>query len=305
MSSQTKRSPRALAPMISPALALAAALAGCTAAPVGSDRGGDAGSVDAIGDPTDIVMRYEWRGDIDESGIPEPSGIVHHRRRDSLFVVGDEGEILEMGRDGEPINQRTLEAGADLEGVTCDPATGLLYIAVEGEEAVLEVEPETLEVQRRFELPRRYRGRTVMAEGGEGIESIAFVPDPDHRHGGTFFVANQAFTLDNPEDTSALIEVELPIGESAGADGAGARILACHRIEVIDLSGSHYDARTDRLLVTCDSPNALFEVTRDGRLLRGWALPGDEQEGLAIIDRDQLYIAQDVGGVLHIRWKNR
>jgi hypothetical protein len=286
------------------AVPLVLALLGGCAAPGAGDPNAN-GSCGEAADPVGFLMRYEWGGDMDEAELTEPSGIVYHGPRDSLFAVGDEGEILEMGRDGEPIRHRTLLEGADLEGITRDPETGLLYVAVEGDEAILEVDPEGLTIRRRFELPRQFRGRTVMAEGGEGIEAITFAPDPDHRLGGTFFVANQAFSLDEPKDTSALIEIELPIREADGSDAAEPRILAYHRIDVIDLAGLHYDRASEHFFVVCDSPNALLKISRDGRIRRGWALPGDEQEGLAIVDGEHLYIAQDVGGILRIRWTNR
>ena len=58
--------------------------------------------------------------DIDRVGVEEPSGIVFHAPRGTLFVVGDQGKIYEMKTDGTGIQQRELAEGGwrDLEGVT-------------------------------------------------------------------------------------------------------------------------------------------------------------------------------------------
>ncbi len=42
-----------------------------------------------------------------------------------------------------PVKQKRI-CDADFEGITCDPATGLLYIAVEGEEKIIEMDPGDL-----------------------------------------------------------------------------------------------------------------------------------------------------------------
>ena len=69
-------------------------------------------------------------GDIDKQGITEPSGICFHPLRKTLFVVSDEGEIAEITTDGDPVFN--FKIPGDLEGVTVDPQTGLLYIIHEG-----------------------------------------------------------------------------------------------------------------------------------------------------------------------------
>jgi hypothetical protein len=34
-----------------------------------------------------------------------------------------------------------------------------------------------------------------------------------------------------------------------------------------------------------------------------WAFPGDNQEGLAMDSEGLVYIAQDTGGILKVRWR--
>lgn len=245
-----------------------------------------------------VVFPNEWIGDIDKAGFGEPSGICWHAQRRTLFVVGDEGDICEMATDGTHIKGKRIREGADFEGLTCDPATGLLYIAVEEAESVLEVHPDTFEVLREFPLPRDFQGRTLMKAGGEGIEGITFVPDPRHPQGGVFWVANQAFTLSDEQDISAVFQVDLPLRTWTGQ----ARITGYFEPGIIDLSGLHYDPATDRILAVSDATNLLLEYSRDRRLLSVHAFPGDNQEGVTVDSDGFLYIAQDTGGIIKLKW---
>jgi uncharacterized protein YjiK len=250
--------------------------------------------------PRAILFQHEWVGDIDQIGFNEPSGIVYHAERGTLFVVGDEGDLCEIKTDGTPVRQAHIRDG-DFEGVTYDPATGLLYIAVEGEERILEVDPGSFEVRREFSLPREFEGRALLKSGGQGIEAITFVSDPEHTEGGTFYVANQGFALAPGDDPSVIVEVELGLGTGEGQALEGKITRALH-VGVIDIAGLHYDGASGHLYFVSDTTNTLFELTRGGELIRSWALPGDNQEGLAIDQEGFVYIAQDSGGVLKLKW---
>ncbi len=245
-----------------------------------------------------IVFPNQWVGDIDKAGFGEPSGICWHAERRTLFVVGDEGNICEMATDGSLLREEKIREGADFEGLTWDPATGLLYIAIEEAESVLEIHPETFEILREFTLPRDFQGRTLMKAGGEGIEAITFIPDPGHPQGGVFWVANQAFTLSDEQDISAIFQVELPLRTRSGP----ARITGYFEPGIIDLSGLHYDPTRDRILAISDATNLILEYSRNCRLLSVQAFPGDNQEGITVDSDGFLYIAQDTGGIIKLKW---
>ena len=244
-----------------------------------------------------IVFPYEWAGDIDKTEFNEPSGICWHSQRRTLFVVGDEGDVCEIKTDGTLIQKKRVRH-ADFEGITHDPSTGRLYIAVEGAEAIIELEPETLDVLREFALPRTFEGRTVMKAGGQGIEAITFVPDPTHPEGGTFCVANQAFSLALEDDISAVFQVELPLRSKTGE----ARLLGYFEPGVIDLSGLYYESASGHLFVISDAANVILEYSRDPALVKAYAFPGDNQEGITADNAGYLYIAQDSGGILKLKW---
>ncbi len=139
-------------------------------------------------EPFDALYKFERIGELARD-FEEPSGIAWHSGRGSVFVVGDEGDIAECTAGGEILRQKRFESGetggrVDFEGVTVDPASGLLYVVVEGNERVLEIDPEGFTVRRAFDVERTFGGDTVIAEGGQGFEAIAFVPRPGHPEGG-------------------------------------------------------------------------------------------------------------------------
>jgi uncharacterized protein YjiK len=229
---------------------------------------------------------------------------VYHPGRKTLFVVGDEGDIHEITTEGKMVQQkrRTREQGRrDYEGIAVNPATGLLYVAVEGEERIVEIDPETLQTRREFQIGRSFEGKTVMKAGGQGIEGIAFVPDATHPEGGTFLVSNQSVTPADPAEPSAVFRVQAPLLSSTDKL-APARVVRCFRMAIIDLSGLHYDPQRDRLYAVSDATNTFWELARDGRVVRGYALPGKTQEGITVDGEGYVYIAQDEGGVVKVRW---
>jgi len=74
-------------------------------------------------------------------------------------------------------------------------------------------------------------------------------------------------------------------------------------VGVVDISGMHYDAVTDHIHVISDATNTFFEMTREGEVLRGHAFPGDNQEGVTVDPEGFVYIAQDSGGIVKLKWK--
>ena len=235
-------------------------------------------------------------GDIDRVGIEQPSGLVFHPVRRTLFAVGDNGFIAEMHTDGTPVFGQTLEG--DLEGITVDPETGLLYIIVEGADVILEFDPEKRTVLRSFPIDRDFGGNPQFLQKqrdryDDGVEAIAWVPDASRREGGTFYIGNQW-------DPPVILEVEAPLRSRPSGDSR-ARILRVLPTRVADPSDMYFDPETRRLNILCDTDNLLLEVTLEGRIVKQYSFPGDTQEGLAADDEGFIYFAQDIGGIIKLR----
>jgi uncharacterized protein YjiK len=248
----------------------------------------------------DILFPYQYIGNIDTIEFPEPSGISFHRQRGTLFVVGDRGDIGEIRTDGTLIQQKRVRS-ADFEGITNDPSTGLLYIVIEGEDLIIEMHPETFQELRTFAIPRTFQKKTVIIAGA-GIEGITFVPDADHPEGGTFWVVNQVFHLNDPNNISAAFQIALPLRSKTEK----AHIISYIAPGVIDLSALYYDLETEHIFFVSDQTNTIFEYSQKAKLINAYAFPGNDQEGITADGEGYFYIAQDSGGIIKLKWlRNR
>ena len=257
--------------------------------------------VDSYKPATDVpsfALPYEWAGNICQTPIAEPSGIVFHTVRETIFVVSDEGELHEMRTDGRPVRSQSLNQ-TDLEGITMNPSTGMLYAVVEGDDAILEISPRTFEITRRFEINREFEGRELLKQGGMGLEAITFVTNDSHPEGGTFWVGNQSFSLKPNREPSIVCEVVLALSSTDPTPPEG-EIVNFFPLNIIDISGLAYDSSRHCLIVVSDTTNLLVEVTRDGTVLRQHLLPGNDQEGITLDDEGFMYVAQENGEVIKI-----
>jgi len=244
------------------------------------------------------ALPYNWIGNITKAQIAEPSGITYHPTRRSLFIADDSGSVHEVSLEGRLIQSKGLNE-RDIEGITVDPSTGLLYAAVEDDEVILELEPENLAIQRQFRISRDFKGEQLLRKGGMGIEAIAFVPDASHPEGGTFWVGNQSFSLKAKDEPSVVCEVVVPL-RSTTAKMADGTIIRAYKMNFIDISGLAYDAQGDYLVLISDTTNLLVELKREGTILRQYLLPGDEQEGIVLDGLGYMYVAQENGKIIKL-----
>jgi len=239
----------------------------------------------ALSFASDQGATKEWPVD----GFAEPSGIVHHTGRDTLFIVGDEGDIGEVSLDGRLLRQARL--GGDLEGIATDPATGLLYVAREGQDILLEVRPDDFKILRRFTIDRAFGGDpNFLQRGGDGIEGVTFVPDPSHPEGGTLWVVNQF-------DPPVLIELSVPLRTSKEKFEV-ARIVRAIPVDGAPLSGLTWVAERREFLIPSALWKRVYVTDADGRLQRSVRIPGFMPEGVTSLPDGRVIIAQDSGGLL-------
>ena len=211
-------------------------------------------------------------------------------------MVSDEGEIVELTMDGSLIFSHKVPG--DLEGVTVNPQTGLVYIINEGEDIILEFDPAKKEVTREFPVSREYQGNPNFLQKqkedfDDGIEGIAFVANDQHPEGGTFYLSNQW-------DPPCILEVLVPL-ISSKEKISEAKILKVLPFKIDDPAAMYYDSQTKLLNVVSDADNILVEITLDGKLVNQWAFLGDNQEGITRDDEGYLYIAQDSGGIIRVK----
>ena len=245
-----------------------------------------------------VDLPYNWIGDITKARMAEPSGITYHPTRKSLFIADDTGIVYEINLNGTRIQAKGVNE-LDIEGITVDPTTGLLYVAVEDDEAIIEIEPETLTIQREFRIAREFKGEQLLRKGGMGIEAIAFVPDASHTEGGTFWIGNQSFSLKEKDEPSVVCEVVVPLRTATQRKSEGS-IINAYKMDFIDISGLVYDMQDDLLILISDTTNLLVEMNRQGTILSRYLLPGNEQEGVALDGLGYMYVAQESGEIIKL-----
>ena len=232
--------------------------------------------------------------------VPEPSGIDHDPRSGRTFVVDDGGELWVFDADFEVLD--VFHLGGDLEGVDYLPGPDQLLVAVEGDEQLLRVDPDTGAVEAALDIPRTFRGKLVMAEGGNGIESLVVV-------GRRIFVTNQAFDVFDEDDGSILVELRMRADETL-------QIAGIWRLPFPDAAGALFSAPTQELFLSSDYNDRVYRLKLDAldhlnnlawipeEDLRSFWIPGVDQEGICLVDGD-LLIAQDSGDLYdagRLRW---
>ena len=254
-----------------------------------------------------IQLPYKSIGNIAPIPMRELSGATYHPQRQTVFVVGDEGDIYELRTDGGLIRQGYLEQ-TDTEGITVHPETGFLYAIVEGDEEILEIAPHTFRTTRKFRVNRQFEGKELLKKGGMGLEAIVFIPDAFHPEGGVFWVGNQSFSLKEGKEPSVICEVVVPLVSSKSTSGsdktemkqAEGQISRFFPLSIIDISGLAYDLERQCLLVMSDTTNLLQEITLDGNVRRQYLIPGHDQEGIIIDKMGFMYIAQENGEIIKL-----
>ena len=217
----------------------------------------------------------------------EPSGAAWHPRLELLFVVDDGGDLVSMDASGAI--QQVWSTGLDLEGVcVADPASSLIYIALEHPDGVIEFDLASGTIKRFFDLTKTLKGPK-----DRGLEALTFVRDSGHAEGGLFYAGLQA--------DGGVYVFELPIASSTYKVGHAVLAVLAPVPGRDDISGLTWDASAGRLYACYDKHDIITAFDESGASIATWDLPLDNQEGLALRGC-QLFVAQDSGEVM--RYKN-
>ncbi len=227
----------------------------------------------------------------------EPSGIVYHPDRNTLIVVGDEGDIGEISLNGS-LQRQTRLINASLEGITLDPTANLLYLAVEGVDEILQVDPVTFEIQNRYALEQFLGDRKVFTKNKHGLEGVTFIVN---RTSGisSLWVTNQVLDHNNPQDISGIFVYELP--EETAIENPPLKLHSIIESQTVDLAGIFYHEASNHLFIVSDKENKLIEMDTSGKTIATFSLPGTTQEGITRDHEGFFYIAQDSGGILKLK----
>lgn len=115
----------------------------------------------------------------------EPSGAVWHSGLEQLLVAFDNGYVASIDQDGS--NLTRWHVAGDLEGITvADPNSPFVYVGLENPDSILELNFNTGEVTRTFDLTPWMTGPHNL-----GLEAVTFVPDSNNLEGGLFYAGLQ------------------------------------------------------------------------------------------------------------------
>jgi uncharacterized protein YjiK len=229
----------------------------------------------------DIFAKPERVADL---GVKEPSGVVFHPRLGHLFVVGDEGTLAELDAAGKRIDAR--EVKGDLEDVTVYTPSGELMLVAEKQAELILYDPVARQEKKRWKLDTEAVLGEEPGEKNEGFEGLAFRPERGRKGGGLFYLAHQR----TPAMVVALVfDPASPPGR-LGAEAVVARWpLTPHE----DLTAVSYVPSIDRVLVLCDKSDRILILAADGTIESEVTVPGEQQEGLAIDEKGDVWLADD------------
>ncbi len=212
--------------------------------------------------------------------LSEPSGVIWHADRQSLFVVEDNGWLRELSSSGTVLH--SWNVGGDLEGVTIAESSDLLYLGIEHPDSIKE-----------FSLSSgSFTGKvwdlTPFMQGADnqGLEGLTYM-------NGIFLAGLQA------DGKIYSFDVNL----SQGGDVQFIESILPYSSYTSDISDLYYDDETEVVYALYDSRNRMVTLNSELELLNRYALPGDNQEGVTVVpDCDagvaDVYIGEDDGQVM-------
>jgi uncharacterized protein YjiK len=221
---------------------------------------------------------------ITDLGVQEPSGVVFHPGSGHLFVVGDEGTLAELDGDGRRIDARGVHG--NLEDVAVHGPSGDLVLLSEKSADLILYDPVARQEKRRWHMDAAAVLGEEPGDRNQGFEGIAFRAEKGRRGGGLFYLAHQR----TPAMLVALQYDPASPGGSLGADAVVARwSLEPHE----DLTAVAYVPSLDRILVLTDKSDRIMVLTSNGRLESEVEVPGEQQEGLTMDGKGDVWLADD------------
>ncbi len=198
----------------------------------------------------------------DLSGVTELSGLCLSKDGDFLWGVGDQGNIYKITFDGKASNHWYHDA--DMEGITLDPETGDMYIAIEGSQKVyLVAAPDYNSYQTIWYVQEAVDGDY----GNSGLEGISWYK------GDRLYIGSQ---------TGANLWLYTKAGEKLSKISLKKDVSS----DISEVGDLCYDPLSDRLWVVDSNNFKLFLLTGDGKtLLNTYDLSGmtkDNPEAICV-----------------------
>ena len=234
----------------------------------------------------------------------EPSGIAWDDFTGALWLVGDEGQVSRMLRDGTNTSCWTLPGNLDLESVAVTGTSSKVYLGVEYPPQIVEYNSSSTATPsatgKSWLLP--FPAGTVSSTSG--MEGMTWVPNGYHPYsnsssGGLFFASSQS------NGTIYVFDVNLFSGGSTPT----LRGSFTPNSNQTDISDLYYSIKTRTLFVLYGAANVLREIdtsTTQFSTKAIYTLPtsNTDQEGVTTLPTcpattTNIYLAYDQGSTAH------
>ncbi len=229
---------------------------------------------------------------IAESGAREPSGVACDARSGHLYLVGDEGRLVELDGEGRVVARHRVKG--DIEDVAVHSPTGQLVLLSERKSALVLYDPARGEERRELRLDRRALLGEEPADKNQGFEGLAFREDLGRAGGGLFYLVHQ-------RAPAMVVAIAFDPERAPDRLGRESVVLRWKVEKQGDLTAAAWVPALERLLVIADERNRLLVLRGDGTREAEVRLPGMQQEGLCVDGQGTLWVADDRAGLLRFR----
>lgn len=199
--------------------------------------------------------------------VEELSGLCLNADKTALISCGDQGVIKQISFDGKVSD--ILVYPADMEGVTLHPATGDLYLAIEGRQEVARVAAPGYDAYETvFPVQEAIDGNYRNG----GLEGVEYYKDD------ILFVGSQKEANLWQYKTDGTLVSKISLSDFA-----------------TEIAGLCYDPEADLLWVTDSNQAKIFLCTVDGVLLETYEVPFIENLESICVDRKRncVWVASD------------
>lgn len=207
----------------------------------------------------DVVIPEMGEYSVVEVNVGELSGLCFNKDKSAFLTCGDKGIIKTVTFDGEVSDFASYSA--DMEGITLDPSTGDIYLAIEGAQAVHVLSAPSY---------NEHKTAFVVQEAVDGYYKNSGLEAVEYYKKDLLFVGSQKY--------ANLWQYK--------KDGTKKSLVSLSKFAT-EVAGLSYEKEHDLLWVTDSKIQKIFLCRPDGTLLATYDIPFIENAESICVDRER------------------